>query len=98
VSGAATHVRQLRAGQPLPAGARLAGTYKNADGYVRHRYQVGLRQYVERYVHREQAKPTGNQEVDHRNRNRADNRAANLSKLSPSRHATVGNLRRRYGR
>ena len=96
MAGAATHVRQLRAGESLPAGARLAGTYKNADGYKRQRYQVGLRKYVERYVHRAVAHPQGNQEVDHRDGNPGNNAASNLDKHSPSRHAVIGNLRRRY--
>lgn len=92
---AATQVRQLKAGERVPAGARLAGTYRNADGYARRRYQTGLRTYVEQYVHRAVARPKGNAEVDHRDGNPGNNARSNLRNLSPSRHATVGNLRRR---
>ncbi len=95
-SGAANSIRQLKAGEKVPAGARRVGTYRNGDGYRRVRYQTGLRRYVEQYVHRQVARPQGTQEVDHRDGNPGNNSRANLSKLSPSRHATVGNLRRRY--
>jgi hypothetical protein len=96
-SGAANSIRQLKAGEKVPAGAQRVGkVYRNADGYQRIRYKTGLRRYVEQYVHRATAKPTGSQEVDHRDGNPGNNARSNLSKLSPSRHATVGNLRRRY--
>jgi len=96
--GAANDIRQLKAGQPVPAGARRVGTYRNADGYDRVRYQTGLRRYVEQYAHRAAARPSGDQEVHHRDGNPGNNARANLANLSPSRHAVVGNLRRRYRR
>jgi hypothetical protein len=97
-SGAANSIRQLKAGEAVPAGARRVGTYRNGDGYQRVRYQTGLRRYVEQYVHRAVAGPQGNQETDHRDGNRANNAPSNLQNLSPSRHAVVGNLRRRMSR
>jgi hypothetical protein len=96
--GAANSIRQLRAGEAPPAGARkVPSTYKNAAGYLRERWQTGERRYVERYQHRGVARPTGAAEVDHRDGNPANNTRSNLRNLSPSRHAVVGNLRRRMG-
>lgn len=92
---AANSIRQLKAGQTPPAGARMVGTYKNAAGYLRRRWQTGPRQYVEAYEHRHVAKPGPGQQVDHQDRNKTNNSRSNLTNLSASRHATVGNLRRR---
>jgi hypothetical protein len=96
---AANKITQLRAGEQPPAGARkLPATYRNAAGYLRERWQVGQRRYVERYRHRSVARPSGNAEVHHRDGNRANDARSNLENLSPSRHAVVTNLSRRMRR
>lgn len=94
-TGAANSIRQLKSGQSVPAGARMVGTYANAAGYIRRRWQTGPRQYVEQYEHRRVARPGPGQQVDHQDRDKSNNSRGNLSNLSASRHAVVGNLRRK---
>ena len=89
---AANKIKQV---QRPPAGAPLVGTYANAAGYLRKRYKLGPRRYAETYAHREAAGTPKGQQADHRDGNKANNTRANLQNLTPSRHATVGNLRRR---
>lgn len=91
-SGAANTIKQV---QRPPAGAPLVGTYRNAAGYLRHRYKLGERRYAEVYAHRQAAGTPAGQQADHRDGNKANNRRTNLQNLTPSRHATIGNLRRR---
>lgn len=91
-SGAANDIRQV---QTPPSGSPLVGTYRNAAGYLRKRYKLGPRRYAETYAHREAADTPKGQQADHRNGVKSDNSRSNLQNLTPSRHATVGNLRRR---
>lgn len=89
---AANHIVQV---SKPPAGARMVGTYKNAAGYIRRRWQTGERQYAEMYVHRQVAHPAPGQDVDHKNRDKGDNSEDNLQALSRTRHNQVQALRKK---
>lgn len=91
-TGAANKITQV---QTPPKGARMVGTYQNAAGYIRRRWQTGPRQYAEMYEHRHVAGTPAGQQADHKNRDKADNSRSNLANMTPSRHAAVGNLRRK---
>jgi HNH endonuclease len=93
-TGAANHIVQV---QRPPAGARKVGVYKNAAGYLRTRWQTGPRRYAEMYQHRQVARPAAGQDVDHKNRDKADNSRGNLQALSRRRHNQVQALRKKLG-
>lgn len=81
-------IRQLRAGDPIPPGQPRR--YRSQHGYIRLRWKVGERSYVEVYEHRFVAGlPPGH--VHHRNEVKSDNRPSNLEALSPSSHTALHN-------
>jgi hypothetical protein len=84
-TGAANAIRQLRAGERPPPGNPV-GRYRNADGYVRLRWQTGPRSYVESYEHRHVAQPPDGMRVHHRGA-RDDNRPRALLTVTPAEHA-----------
>lgn len=84
--GLKTTTRQLQPGDPVPAGEPKR--YKNAAGYVRLRWLVGPRTFVEVYEHRLVAGlPAG--VVHHKNERKDDNSPTNLAPLTSSEHAQI---------
>lgn len=78
-------IRQLKAGEPMPAGE--PARYLSGHGYIRLRWKVGVRSYVEVYEHRvHQGVVTDAEHVHHENHRRDDNRPENLKGLSASEH------------
>lgn len=81
----AKSIRQLRPGEEVPAGEPRR--YASARGYIRLRWKIGTRRYVETYEHRVvDGHVTTAEQVHHRNRNRADNRPENLEHLIADEH------------
>lgn len=79
-------IRQLRAGEPIPDGPPRRYLNKST-GYVRLRWKVGVRQYVEVYEHRvADGRVVDAQQVHHRNHDRADNRPENLKPVTVAEH------------
>lgn len=77
-------IRQLQPGEPVPSGTPRR--YRNSQGYIRLRWHVGVRSYVEVYEHRLIAgMPDG--VVHHRNERKDDNSPVNLELMSMSAHA-----------
>lgn len=79
-------IRQLRPGEVVPD--FRPRRYTSSDhGYVRLRWKVGVRQYVETYEHRVVGGVvTTAEQVHHRNRNKKDNSASNLAHLTADEH------------
>jgi hypothetical protein len=78
-------IRQLRAGEKLPEGEPRR--YKAGHGYVRLRWYLGDRQWVEAYEHRVEGNHvTTAQQVHHRNHRRDDNAPENLERLTAEEH------------
>jgi Mor family transcriptional regulator len=81
-----TTIRQLKPGEPLPPGPPKR--YKAGHGYIRLRWKIAPRQYVETYEHRlDGDHVTTAEHVHHKNRRRDDNRPDNLKPLSAAEHA-----------
>lgn len=77
------HIRMLRPGEAQPAGEPRR--YRSGHGYIRLRWKVGLRSYVETYEHRLVAGlPSAT--VHHRNEQKDDNARGNLEALSRPEH------------
>lgn len=70
-------IRSLKAGDPIPPGEPRR--YLSSHGYVRLRWKVGKRRYVEVYEHRVvDGVVTDAPQVHHHNRVKHDNRPENL--------------------
>jgi hypothetical protein len=78
-----TIIRSLREGERPPEGKPRR--YRNGAGYIRLRWLVGLREYVECYEHRFVAGLT-TEAVHHINGRRSDNREENLQSMSRADH------------
>lgn len=81
--GAEITIRQLRAGDPIPTGEPKR--YRSSHGYIRLRWRVGTRQYIEVYEHRLIAGLNA-PEVHHKNHRKDDNTPANLQPVSKIEH------------
>ncbi|NUS00404.1 MAG: hypothetical protein HOV67_34710, partial [Kribbellaceae bacterium] len=78
-------IRQLRPGEAVPD--TQPRRYGSGQGYIRLRWKVGTRQYVETYEHRVvDGHVTTAEHVHHRNRVRDDNRPENLEHLTAEEH------------
>lgn len=78
-------IRQLSPGSPLPAGEPRR--YKTGHGYIRLRWKVAQREYVETYEHRVDGdRVTVAPHVHHRNHKKDDNDPSNLVALSTAEH------------
>lgn len=79
-------IRTLRPDEPIPAGEPRR--YVEGRGYVRLRWHVGPKEYVEQYEHRLVAgQPSA--DVHHQNDRKADNRPENLQPLTKEEHALL---------
>lgn len=81
----ASTVRFLRPGETPPEGVQPA-RYKNSAGYVRLRWRVAPREYVEVLEHRFVMGAKPGQEVHHKNHVRDDNRPENLELVTSAEH------------
>jgi hypothetical protein len=78
-------IRQLKSGEVLPEGQPRR--YVANHGYVRLRWRVGPREYVETYEHRVDGDyVTTAEHVHHRNHRRDDNAPENLEPLTSQTH------------
>jgi len=78
-------IRQLRAGEPVPSSTPKR--YRNASGYIRLRWKVGFKEYVEAYEHRVVAGVVGLAvHVHHKNRDKRDNAPDNLQPMEAKAH------------
>ncbi len=82
--GQPQRIRQLQPGESVPVSEPRR--YKNSDGYIRLRWMVSPRQYVECYEHRIVAGVVGPIHVHHKNGRKDDNRPENLEPLTASAH------------
>src|SRR5690349_13206471 len=80
-------IRSLRPDEPIPTDEPKR--YPNAAGYVRLRWRVGPKEYVEVYEHRLLAGLPEGKQVHHRNKVKDDNNAANLEVLTPRKHSEL---------
>lgn len=76
-------IRYLKPNEPIPSGEPRR--YKSPSGYVRLRWKVGKREYIECLEHR-LVMGVPDAHVHHKNEIRDDNRPENLEVLSPSLH------------
>jgi hypothetical protein len=76
-------IKSLSHGDPVPTGEPKR--YRSSHGYIRLRWKVGERDYVEAYEHRLVAGLDA-VEVHHVNHDKADNRPENLQALSRREH------------
>lgn len=78
-------IRQLKPGERVPDGEPKR--YRSGHGYIRLRWKVGVRSYVEVYEHRViDGRVTVAEQVHHENRRRDDNRPENLHQLTAEDH------------
>lgn len=77
-------IRQLKPGEPVPSGTPKR--YRSSHGYVRLRWRVGPKQWVEAYEHRIVSGVVTSDHVHHVNGDKADNRPDNLEVKTASRH------------
>jgi DNA-binding CsgD family transcriptional regulator len=82
--------RQLQAGDELPTGAPRR--YGDGRGYIRLRWKIGVRSYVEAYEHRLVA-GLPDCHVHHENEDKGDNHPSNLTPLSPGDHLRTHGVR-----
>jgi hypothetical protein len=80
-----TVIRTLRPDEPVPDGEPRR--YRDRDGYVRLRWRVGVRQYVEVREHRAIVGHIPDLHVHHLNHDTSDNRPENLVHMTPAEHA-----------
>jgi hypothetical protein len=79
-------IRTLRPGERVPTDEPKR--YLSDQGYIRLRWRVGVKEYVETYEHRVfGGQVTTEEHVHHHNRDRTDNRPENLRPLSAVDHA-----------
>lgn len=80
--------RWLSPGEQVPTDE--PGRYPSSHGYVRLRWRIGAKNYVETYEHRViNGRVTSEDHVHHVNHHRADNSPANLRPLSAVEHHAV---------
>jgi len=78
--------RSLRPGEQIPEGEPYR--YPNDRGYIRLRWKIGPKQYVECYEHRViDGRVTTAEHVHHMNHVRDDNRPENLEHLTQAEHS-----------
>ncbi len=86
------HLRMLRDDESPPEGEPRR--YRSGAGYVRLRWKVGPREYVECYEHRLIAGRPAGRHVHHENETKADNDPGNLVPLTPSEHGKAHGRRK----
>lgn len=78
-------VRHLAPGERVPEGEPRR--YGSSHGYVRLRWRIGVRRYVETYEHRVfDGHVTTEDHVHHLNHDRSDNRPENLQQMTALEH------------
>ena len=78
-------IRTLKADEPIPEGQPRF--YRDGRGYIRVRWKIGKREYVETYAHRLAARADGSGHVHHLDHVKGHNDPTNLEVLTPSEHA-----------
>ncbi len=78
--------RSLLPGEPIPGGQPRR--YISAHGYIRLRWKVGTRSYVEAYEHRLNFGLPARLIVHHKNEDKTDNRPENLEAMTIGEHIT----------
>lgn len=86
----ASSAQQLPDGEPR--------RYVSAHGYVRLRWKVGTRKYVEAWEHRIVAGAHSGEAVHHRDRVRDNNEPSNLERMDPLEHCRLHGEERRIDR
>lgn len=77
-------IRQLKPGDPIPSGTPKR--YPNDRGYIRLRWRIASKMYVECYEHRLACGLPAGKVIHHENRIKSDNRPQNLKPLTHSEH------------